>query len=511
MKKNNPSTSNAVWQSIISENLNSGDYNSVISAVPEIMRLGSYTDLVPLVIKAALALNTIEAIESAVGLAIACDSNERQRAQHALSFATGGWVNEAFVVLFADPQIHWFQEHLSLISPVMSMIGRSMNAATPAARAAERFRLFLKKRNPPQEVSPDQTANRKTRSQYGFTEITKNLQQQFRGPPIMSFIDDPSLGAQQAAFKRALRQTEEEFLSHNVLPVLELRDVFMNRYGDLWKADGSFLKNNSGSSAVLPGPTSPIQSIDILIAAANTEASKNPYLWFARFLPSLAWRWDMADIDIPIGISDTASAWVADSIRMASKVPPTIISVGDAVFVKRLVFCRPHLHFLGRHEAYQSCFERIFERVAATGVVANKKPIYMSRRDAKRRAMANELALEEALAARGVKPIMLTGLSFAEKVSLFRDAPLIIGAHGAGFGTLVFSKPGRNVIEILPAYTPFTSHTQFTHHRTNLPNVSRIIGHNHYHYLALPKKSIDGQGWGLDIPKFLEFFDQHFG
>jgi capsular polysaccharide biosynthesis protein len=135
----------------------------------------------------------------------------------------------------------------------------------------------------------------------------------------------------------------------------------------------------------------------------------------------------------------------------------------------------------------------------------------MSRRDAKRRAMANELALEEALAARGVKPIMLTGLSFAEKVSLFRDAPLIIGAHGAGFGTLVFSKPGRNVIEILPAYTPFTSHTQFTHHRTNLPNVSRIIGHNHYHYLALPKKSIDGQGWGLDIPKFLEFFDQHFG
>jgi capsular polysaccharide biosynthesis protein len=73
------------------------------------------------------------------------------------------------------------------------------------------------------------------------------------------------------------------------------------------------------------------------------------------------------------------------------------------------------MHFLGRHEAYRACFERIFERVENTQNVANTKPIYISRRDAKRRALANEMALEEALASRGVKSIMLTGLSFAEK------------------------------------------------------------------------------------------------
>ena len=511
MKENNRLASNAVWQSMISENLNSGDYNSVISAVPEIMRLGSYTDLVPLVIKAALALNTAEAIESAVGLAIACDSNERQRAQHALSFAAGGWVNEAFVVLFADPEIHWYPDHVPIISPVMSMLGRSMNAASPAARAVERFRIFLKKTNPPRHTSGGPTATLKTRSQYDFSVAAKSLRQEFRGPPVQSFIDDPSLATQQAAFKRALEQTEEKILAFRVPPVFELQDVFINRHGDIWNRDGIFLKNMSGSSAILPDPTSPIQSIDVLIAASSTEASKNPYLWFARILPSLAWRWDMSDIDIPIGISDTASSWVADSVRMASKMPPTIISVGDAIFVKRLLLCSRNMHFLGRHEAYRACFERIFERVENTQNVANTKPIYISRRDAKRRALANEMALEEALATRGVKSIMLTGLSFAEKVSLVRNAPLIIGTHGAGFGTLVFAKPGRNVIEILPSHTPFTSHTQFTHHRTNLPNISRLVGHNHYHYLALPKKANDGEGWSLDIDKFLEFFDRHFG
>jgi capsular polysaccharide biosynthesis protein len=505
MDKNTSVAPHEVLLARVSDNLAGGDYNSVIGAIPQIMRLGSYAQLVPPVIKAALALNTIEAIESAVGLAIACDSNEQQRAEHALLLASGGRMTEAFVVLFADPQIQWFPSHTQLIAPVLKLIGRSMNAALPAARAAERLRVHLQKVSLTPKDSRDLIPTLRFRSRYGFSGSIKSLPTKFVGPPTKSFISDPSLVTQQEDFVRGLLQGESKILSYRIPAVFELQDVFINRHGDLWKKDGTILKKAVESRAMLPNVAPSIQSIDTLIAVCGNEISKNPYLWFARTLPSLAWRWDLGDSDIPIGISDRAKSWVAESIRMASKEPPTIISVADAVFVKRLILCNTSMYFLGRHEAYQACFERIFQRVEASGIDANTEPFYISRRDSKRRSMANELALEEALAARGVKPIVLTGLSFAEKVSLFRKAPLVVGAHGAGFGNLVFAKPGRQVVEILPIHTPFT------HHRVNIPNVSRIMGHEHYHYLALPTKAYDDDSWEINVSKFLEFFDQNFG
>lgn len=502
MKNNDPATSNAVWQSMISENLNSGDYNSVISAVPEIMRLGSYTDLVPLVIKAALALNTSEAIESAVGLAVACDSNERQRAQHALLLASGGRTTDAFVVLFADPKIQWFPDHVQLIARTFTFINRSMNAALPAARAAKRILDHIKEIQPRSEDSRELVASMRTRSPYGFTRLVKSLPQKLLGPPTKLYTSDRSVEAQQEEFRRGLLQAENKILAYKIPPVSELRNVFINRYGSVWTEDGTILKLVPGTSSALPTPASNVQQVDTLIPVGAIDITQNPYLWFARTLPALAWRWEMASADIAIGISDEARPWVSESIIMASKEPPNIVSIGDAVFVKRLIVVDFRMHFLGRHEAYQACFERIFQRVEATGIVANTAPFYISRRDSKRRAMANELALEEALATRGIQPIVLTGLSFAEKVSLFRKTPLVVGSHGAGFGYLVFAELGRQVVEILPIHTPFT------HHRVNIPNLSRIMGHEHHHYLALPKKANDDGSWDLDIPRFLEFFDK---
>jgi hypothetical protein len=505
MKTDTSASSHAILQSVVSENLNSGEYNSVIDAIPEITRLGSYAHLVPLVIKAALALNTSEAIESAAGLAIACDSNERQRAEHALLLASGGRTTDAFVVLFADPKIQWFPDHVQLMARAISIISRSMNTALPAARAAKRILRRIKEIQPRAEDTRELAVTLRTRSSYGFTPIIKALPQKLLGPPTKSYISDHSLEAYQEEFKRGLQQAEDKILSYKIPPIFELRNVFINRYGSVWMEDGTILKLVPGTGSVLPTLKSNIQHVDTLIPVGAIDITQNPYLWFARTLPALAWRWEMAGADIAIGISDEARPWVAESIIMASKEPPNIVSIGDAVFVKRLILADFRMHFLGRHEAYEACFERIFQRAEATGIVANTAPFYISRRDSKRRSMANELALEEALAARGVKPIVLTGLSFAEKVSLFRKAPLVVGPHGAGFGYLVFSEPVVPVVEILPIHTPFT------HHRVNIPNLSRIMGHKHHHYLALPQKVNDDGSWELDIRKFLEFFDQHFG
>jgi capsular polysaccharide biosynthesis protein len=48
----------------------------------------------------------------------------------------------------------------------------------------------------------------------------------------------------------------------------------------------------------------------------------------------------------------------------------------------------------------------------------------------------------------GFKTIELGSLSFAEQVSLFASAKVIIGPHGAGLANLVFCRKGTTVIEL---------------------------------------------------------------
>jgi capsular polysaccharide biosynthesis protein len=488
----------------ISLEFKEANYAAVIAAAPQILQMGAYNNLVPTVIKSALRINSPEAIESAVGLAIQCDSSAQERARHALLLAQGAKMTEALLVLFSDPKIQWFPEHAKFLAPVLGMIKRSMNKQSPAAITAGRIGRYIENNSHDEPRSKNLALAERSRSNYGFTTDIKRLVPKFLGAPTILTKSDPSLSVQHEELIRGLEQAEAKILAYRVPEVFEFKDVFINRYGDVWKTDGAFVKHSSKAPAILPSASISIHSEDTLIAACSVEATKNPYLWLTRFLPSLAWRWELTGVDLPIGISDTARPWVEESINLASKESTKIIKVGDAVFAKRLLLISPHMHFLARHEAYKQCFERLITRAVGEGEDTNTSPVYISRRDSGRRVMRNELALEEALSQRGVKSVVLTGLSLADKIKLFRKAPLIVGAHGAGFGILPFAEPGRKVIEILPVHTPFT------HHRVNIPNLSRIMGHEHHHYLSLPTKAYDDDSWELNLDGFLNYFDENF-
>jgi hypothetical protein len=479
-----------------------GDYSEIMTMAPKITKLGLFAPTVSFVLKSALRLNTVAAIESAVNMAVNCDSSPELRAQHAHILAGGGRMTEAYLVLFSDPRIQWFPEHNNLIKPVLVEIGRSMNRMLPAATAAGRLRRLM---SPPAAnvgETPRAAFDRlRVRSEFGFPDHVKKLVPKFLGPPTISIIGNPSLVTQREELQRGLEQAEKKILSYKVPDVYELEDVFINRHGEIWKADGTFLRRVNKSEVYPTVPTS-VQNVSSLLAACTVEGSKNPYLWCTRQLASFAWRWELTGVDMAIGISDTSRTWVPESIRLAAKETPEIVPVGDAVFVRRLILSNVDMHFLARHDAYRPSFDRIIERAEKAGGQSNTAPVYISRRDAVRRSMRNELQLEEALQARGVKVITLTGLSLVEKISLLRHAPLIIGAHGAGLGLVVFGKIGLKVLEILPVHTPFS------HHRVNMPNLSRIMGHEHHHYLALPVKAYDDDSWELDMPSFLRFLEE---
>jgi hypothetical protein len=74
--------------------------------------------------------------------------------------------------------------------------------------------------------------------------------------------------------------------------------------------------------------------------------------------------------------------------------------------------------------------------------------LFVSRRDATKRRIANEAALLTALRPLGFEPIVPGGLTFAEQVTMFSSAELVVGPHGAGLANALFMPRGSAVLEL---------------------------------------------------------------
>ena len=73
--------------------------------------------------------------------------------------------------------------------------------------------------------------------------------------------------------------------------------------------------------------------------------------------------------------------------------------------------------------------------------------VYLARRGAPGRLLANEAELEQALAARGYVSIQPGQLSVAEQAQRLGAARWVAGPHGAALANMVFAPPGARVLE----------------------------------------------------------------
>ncbi len=81
--------------------------------------------------------------------------------------------------------------------------------------------------------------------------------------------------------------------------------------------------------------------------------------------------------------------------------------------------------------------------------VVTPKKLYVSRQDAgSRRAMVNELVVEDEFRAMGFDIVSLADKSLREQIQLFRGANVIASPHGAGLSNIVFCRPGTRIIEL---------------------------------------------------------------
>ncbi len=76
--------------------------------------------------------------------------------------------------------------------------------------------------------------------------------------------------------------------------------------------------------------------------------------------------------------------------------------------------------------------------------------IYIDRRGTRARPLLNEDEAVAAMRRLDIEAVRMETLSFAEQMRLMAESDLIVGAHGAGLGNIVFAPTGTRIIEIRP-------------------------------------------------------------
>lgn len=79
-----------------------------------------------------------------------------------------------------------------------------------------------------------------------------------------------------------------------------------------------------------------------------------------------------------------------------------------------------------------------------------KRKLFISREDAASRRILNWSDIEPIIGNYGFEVVVLSSMTLDEQVSIFNEAAVVVGVHGAGLANIVFCPESIDVVEILP-------------------------------------------------------------
>ena len=273
--------------------------------------------------------------------------------------------------------------------------------------------------------------------------------------------------------------------------VTEYRNVFVNAMGDVWGAEGVIFLS-SGRNIATPADPEAVPVLDEACSFAGRH--KGYFEWLVRRLGGLNWRLAPETPDCPILIRKEQHGLALEALGALGVPEDKIIRLEDTIFCRRLYIGHSTVATMARRGAYRHVNDKLIALADRDDDHATPRRFYISRRDSPRRSMIGEPAFEQELEALGIVPIVLSTLSLLDKIRLFRNAELVVGAHGAGFSHLIFAKPNLRVVEILPI--PETEY-KLLGVQTCFMRLSIVFGHRHT--LVLQPMHPGTTEWSPDI------------
>lgn len=283
--------------------------------------------------------------------------------------------------------------------------------------------------------------------------------------------------------------------------VVEYRDVFVDRHGQIWREDGAVIVSKGKPIAIEATPSARVHE-----GFQATSATRGIYHWVVDRLPLFAWLYQ-PHVSLPaILLSDNAPSFEKTSLALAGIDIGAVVEVGDSVFVERLLVARVGFEGLADWSRIAPVFDNIKKSaadLARSHAVELPKDIYISRRDATRRKLVNEVDIEIALERRGYRAVLMGELPLWQQFAIASHARSIVAPHGAGLAHLMLAAPDSKVTEIMPIMDGTYAL------RFNYARLSMVLGLDYRCWLE--PQAANADHWRVDVPAFEAFFSQATG
>lgn len=200
---------------------------------------------------------------------------------------------------------------------------------------------------------------------------------------------------------------------------------------------------------------------DGLSVVIGTRASGAYFHWMVEMLPRLFLGADLArQHDGTLLMLPIKSAFQWETLSLVARDTRVAFTEADVTHCEEALFPDHMIQQGEQLRVYSPLMGLGFDRLL-TGFripdTKRRRRLYISRRDAARRHVLNEDALEPTLRRHGFEIVTLSGESVARQAALFREAEIVIGLHGAGLTNTGFCQAGTPVVEILPIGSRFLS------------------------------------------------------
>lgn len=292
----------------------------------------------------------------------------------------------------------------------------------------------------------------------------------------LEILAAPGVPAAEAEVFARLDAGFEEGLGTVVAPeVLLFRNVFVSPQGQVWRREGVQVGEDLVGRGLRPLDPEALAAAAEAPELAEAEFGLHPtdgnfYHWLVNHLPGLDWQLERPAPPVLLHGAGFPG-FAAEALDLiAGGAWPRLAPAGP-VLVRRLYFSRQPVEVLADWRRFGPVYDRLI-RGAGAEASDGDALLYISRRDAERRSMRNEAALEEALVALGFRIVRFAGVPLAEQIRVIRSARVIVSPHGAALAHLAMARPGTRVVELMPI-GPNPSV------RFNMARLSRLRGHRH--------------------------------
>ena len=300
------------------------------------------------------------------------------------------------------------------------------------------------------------------------------------------------------------------------LSVFELKDCVIGGTGTLfsggrfvWGTDYLLMfMNSTALDPIMAGlqRRHPAQHIDGVVICGFNALYENYYHFVAEALATMSLCLDLLAarnlprITLVTGkLNQTRRDYLDLLLQGDPRVPVVDLELSEFVTADTVIYCDN----LGRVVHQQVCWEEIplAEKLIAALGLTDSRPtrlLYIARTDTKGRAMRNEQALIERLAALGFEIFVGSQHSVAAQIRAFREARFIVGPHGAGLTNVLFCQPGTVLLEL----------QQSGYVNTGMMRLAQLANMRYYSEVFFPAADDSfWESWVVDVDRVVDAID----